>query len=170
MDLFYRYNRKYNFRDFKVQIKNIELIDFYQDDYCIERKPKNLKYFKEPKLTAYPIDLNEGYERHRFRDIAAFYGNSLSKVINWDVKQNSTNSNPNKEETLCIYTHRHAIVKIIQSHFNKKGCKFLDWNLYVTKFGNKLYMYDENDESRHDDKEKKNCYHYKLEQILFSGK
>lgn len=180
--------------DFKVLIKlrPSEITDEKQPAFYLHR-PKILAvysyrgcdnvnnavhfpYFKEPSVTSYPLDLNEGFDKFIFRQFRKFKLDKLEKYV-MESKGNvlhpdehtpsgswQTQYNFNRKVILC---HRGLLTHIMNIPYCLNESPYVI-KFFVTKYCGVFHMQEEGNKTTNNFTQK--CtYHQKLAQLCFSG-
>ncbi|XP_054725252.1 decapping nuclease DXO homolog isoform X1 [Anastrepha obliqua] len=145
-----------------------------------------LPYFKEPKATSYPLDLNKGFDQFIFRrdaepyqllnKVQKFVLESEENVLKLNASQktqtcaSSSTSCPDKQSALepkrkQILTTRGFLARIMLTPYRLKGSEYNSMTFYATRYCGILHLIDSNYKM---DRLKKCSYHSKFVQACYS--
>ncbi|XP_053945855.1 decapping nuclease DXO homolog isoform X2 [Anastrepha ludens] len=123
-----------------------------------------LPYFKEPKATSYPLDLNKGFDQFIFRRNAEPF-HIFAKAC-----ASSSTSCPDKQSAMGpkrkqILTTRGLLARIMLTPYRLKGSEYNSMTFYATRYCGIIHL----TQLKFDDDGSKNCsYHSKFAQACFS--
>uniref|UniRef100_A0A1A9UTC6 Decapping nuclease n=1 Tax=Glossina austeni TaxID=7395 RepID=A0A1A9UTC6_GLOAU len=146
--------------------KKPQLVSFMKADYGKCTKAPSMRYLHLPNSSAYPLDLCEGYDVHKFRK-SFMYKRYLELVLDWAMSPKGRQYVEESVDKTLIYIRRGSLAKMMLSPL-MLGHSMNNWILFVSRYNKNLYMcLDKEDESTVE-KTPPMYHHTRLNQLLFS--
>lgn len=143
-----------------------QLVSLMKEDYGKCTPAPSIRYLHLPNSSAYPLDLCEGYNAHKFRK-SFMYKKYLDLVLDWAMSPKGRQYVEESVDRTLIYIRRGSLAKMMLSPL-MLGYPVNNWILFVSRYNKNLYMcLDENDESTAE-KTPAMYHHNRLDQLLFS--
>ncbi|XP_067617944.1 decapping and exoribonuclease protein Rai1-like [Eurosta solidaginis] len=151
-----------------------------------------LKYFKTPKSTSYPLDLNKGFEQYVFRrqqtqlqllnkvikfimeaneNIIQQYSDSLKAETPKTVAASDAQPLPELEKSpvppkrKLVVSQRGVLARFMLIPYRTRGSVYNNITFYATRYRGILHLSGNSEQNGHT---KNDTYHGKFEQICFS--
>ncbi|XP_004536099.1 decapping nuclease DXO homolog isoform X1 [Ceratitis capitata] len=136
-------------------------------------KTERLKYFKSPKPSLYPINLNEGFDEYIFRPkvelthlldtVQKYILETKESVLQPDaLNSEKSEGNAKRKLILCI---RGALARIMAIPYRLQATKYNDFTIYASKYCDILHLTEFGWADRCTEED---SYHGKFVQTCFS--
>ncbi|XP_073815684.1 decapping and exoribonuclease protein Rai1-like isoform X2 [Musca autumnalis] len=145
-------------KNLKIILESPRLLGFYSYFYEVFEPSNYIKYFKEPKLSRYPLDLNMGYSKARCC-VTGTYDSRLNVPLRYAIG-NIDGLKSNGISAINVYTSRRVLFSLMEWCYGK-----YDFHVLVTRFNGSLYMAGEPAAGL---EKPQQLHHKQLEQYLFA--